>query len=263
MVPGLVTSRYNDPLATLGAASSGAASDVAGDLDGFFTGRPRRRELRALEWARDLQKETTVDKATRDGDHRARSTSVRPARRNPGRRRTIGLVAIVAGLVLAVAASSAWVLSERTSQVSLSAATTFTGLSRDHVQGPVIYDQVPPVGGEHAPVWQNCGLYAEPISSENAVHSMEHGAIWVTYRPDLPAEQVSLLRDALRDQPYGLLSPYAGLPSPVVATVWGTQLQLPSARDPRLKVFISRYADASRAPEPRAACTGGFGTPDS
>jgi hypothetical protein len=74
---------------------------------------------------------------------------------------------------------------------------------------------------------------------------------------------VAVLQADVRGQPYGLLSPYPGLPSAVVATVWGTQLKLDSATDPRVKLFITTYADGMKAPEPGGECTGGTGTPQS
>ncbi len=60
---------------------------------------------------------------------------------------------------------------------------TYTGLSRGHTDAPVSYPQTPPVGGDHAPVWQNCGFYGQAVLTGRGVHSMEHGAVWVTYRP--------------------------------------------------------------------------------
>lgn len=137
---------------------------------------------------------------------------------------------------------------------------TFTNETK-HVEGTVDYPQNPPAGGPHNQYWLNCSVYDQPQQNENAVHSLEHGAIWVTYRPDLPADQVAALRDAVRGEPYGLLSPFPDLPDPVVATVWGTQLRLQSAGAPELASFIAKYADAASAPEPRGACTGGIGTP--
>jgi hypothetical protein len=47
----------------------------------------------------------------------------------------------------------------------------------------VDYPQSPPVGGPHNPIWQNCGFYSKPVRDEYAVHSMEHGAVWITYSP--------------------------------------------------------------------------------
>lgn len=80
------------------------------------------------------------------------------------------------------------------------------------------YRQIPPVGGDHAFIWQNCGFYPEAVRDETAVHSMEHGAMWITYRPGLPAEQVDKLRELVNDKTYVLVSPYPDLPAPVVAS---------------------------------------------
>ena len=67
---------------------------------------------------------------------------------------------------------------------------TYTDLARDHVDSEVDYPQLPPVGGAHDPAWLTCTgtVYDEPVRDENAVHSMEHGAVWVTYQPDLPKD---------------------------------------------------------------------------
>lgn len=134
---------------------------------------------------------------------------------------------------------------------------TFADLSRDHVDGTVEYAQTPPVGGAHSPVWQNCGYYAAPVSNEHAVHSLEHGAVWITYRPDLPAEQVDALRALGEDRTFILVSPYPGLQSPIVASAWGAQLALDSTDDPRLGEFVRAYRQGPQTPEPGAACIGG------
>jgi hypothetical protein len=117
------------------------------------------------------------------------------------------------------------------------------------------------VGGNHAPLWQNCGFYDAPIASENAVHSLEHGAVWITYQPDLAPEQVDLLRRLARRQTYVLVSPYPNLPAPVVASAWGHQLGLNSADDPRLNQFVRAFRLGPQAPEREGPCTGGAGAP--
>lgn len=134
-------------------------------------------------------------------------------------------------------------------------------VSREHVDQPVTYDQSPPVGGDHAPIWQNCGFYDAPIQSENAVHSMEHGAVWITYRQDIPANQVSTLRRLAYRQPYVLVSPYPDLPSPIVASAWGIQLYLESANDLELEQFIRVYRLSEQAPESGESCIDGVGSP--
>jgi len=130
---------------------------------------------------------------------------------------------------------------------------TFNHLSREHVTTPVSYPQNPPVGGDHSPTLQPCGPYREPVPNEQAVHSMEHGAVWVTFRPDLPAADVERLM-ALADQTYVIVSPVPDLPAPVIASAWRAQLRLERADDPRLKSFLATYRQGPQTPEPGAAC---------
>jgi hypothetical protein len=137
----------------------------------------------------------------------------------------------------------------------------FSGLTFNHTTGKVNYAQTPPVGGDHSSEVLNCGIYDQPVPSENAVHSLEHGAVWVTYQPDLPQAQVDKLRQLVRGHSHLLLSPYPGLPQPVVASGWGVQLQLPGAADPRLARFLTKYEQGPQTREPGAECSGGTGKP--
>jgi putative peptide zinc metalloprotease protein len=132
---------------------------------------------------------------------------------------------------------------------------------RGHTRAAVVYAQQPPVGGAHAPVWQNCGFYAQPVADENAVHSLEHGAVWLTYRPNLSASEVSILRRIAQERTYVLASPYPGLPSAVVASAWGHQLRLASTADARLDRFINAFRLSNGAPESGGPCSGGVGRP--
>ncbi len=118
-----------------------------------------------------------------------------------------------------------------------------------------------PVGGTHSSVWQNCGIYDQPVRNENAVHSLEHGAVWLAYRPDLPAAAVDTLRNLARGHDHVLLAPYPNLPQAVVATAWGLQLPVEDASDPRLPLFVTRYENGPQTPEPGAVCSGGTGSP--
>jgi hypothetical protein len=52
-------------------------------------------------------------------------------------------------------------------------------------------------------------------------------------------------------------SPYKGLPSPLIASVWGTELD--HADDPDLERFVGAYRQGPQTPEPGADRTGGVG----
>jgi hypothetical protein len=127
-----------------------------------------------------------------------------------------------------------------------------------HVETPVDYPRSPPAGGLHYPIWQNCGIYEEVIASETAVHSLEHGAVWITYRSDLPPEEVEMLRAVVRQGRARLLSPYPDLPARIVVTSWGFELRLEQASDPRLAQFARQYErNTQYAPEANGICVNG------
>ena len=146
-------------------------------------------------------------------------------------------------------------------------------LAHTHVPGPVTYSITPPVGGAHNATWMNCGIYDKPVPNEHAVHNLEHGAVWITYQPSLPKSEVDALRAFVERQSvlspggqagsrYLDLTPYPGLPAPVVASSWGFQLRLTSPTDPRLQAFVSKFrVSKTYTPEYGAPCTGGVGTP--
>lgn len=122
------------------------------------------------------------------------------------------------------------------------------------------FEAVPPMGGPHNPTWQNCGIYDIPVEGQYAIHSMEHGAVWMTYQPDLPEAEVEALQDLVRGDGRILLSPYPGQRSKLFLTTWDVQLELDSITDDRIDQFISRYRN-NRGPEIGASCSGGRGNP--
>jgi hypothetical protein len=172
--------------------------------------------------------------------------------------------AVVVGLIAWAVISSIISANERSAAQTrtIPGVVTFANLDRNHVNGQVTYPQIPPVGGNHAPIWLNCGIYTFAVHNENAVHSLEHGAVWITYQPGLSAADVMRLQNLVRGHGYVILSPYDGLPSPVVASAWGVQLKVNSAADPRLAQFIAKYEQGPQTPEPGAPCSGGTGTPN-
>jgi hypothetical protein len=143
-------------------------------------------------------------------------------------------------------------------------------LGHDHVEGPVSYSVIPPVGGPHNATWMNAGIYTSPVPNERAVHNLEHGGVWITYRPNLPAADVATLTSLVLKQKeikestgasnrFIDLTPWAtnDLSSPIVISSWGFQLKVDSASDPRLQKFIDtlRY-NQKYSPEFGAAVDG-------
>ena len=120
---------------------------------------------------------------------------------------------------------------------------------------------IPPVFGAHLNAWQNCGIYDQPVGLGNALHSMEHGAVWLTYSPNLSETQIAELQDLARGLDFVLMSPYPPQTDPVVLTAWGVQLGIDSLPDDRIAKFIAYYENGPQNPEPGAPCSGAIGEP--
>jgi len=105
----------------------------------------------------------------------------------------------------------------------------------------VRYTYAPPFGGTHDWAWAGCTgvVYPIAIRSETAVHSLEHGAVWITYNPQVDAETVDRLAERVAGVEYMLMSPYPGLDQPISVQSWGHQLKVESADDPRIDQFIT------------------------
>ena len=129
-----------------------------------------------------------------------------------------------------------------------------------HIETPVTYEQTPPAGGPHSGAWLNCGVYEQSVPNENAVHSLEHGAIWVTYDSAISDAELETLKAELPST-YVILSPYDDLPAPIVLSGWNSQLQVDSADDPRIAEFFTEFWKSTNVPEDGSPCTGAVDAP--
>jgi hypothetical protein len=147
-------------------------------------------------------------------------------------------------------------------QSQISGIKSSSDLKRGHKAGELSYPDekdTPPVGGDHNDVPQSCQVYTAAIASEHAVHSLEHGAVWITYNPDTLSKDdlTKLTKDSKVDgNPYVLVSPYPGLKSKLSLQAWGEQVFLDKVTDKRVHRFIDLFASGPQAPEKGGACQG-------
>lgn len=149
-------------------------------------------------------------------------------------------------------------LNENVCAKAITGIAFYPTANRNHVATIVNYPQSPPVGGNHSQYWANCDgtVYAEPIANENAVHMLEHGAVWITYNPKTIAPgDLTKLQNMVQGQNREALSPYDGLKTEISLQSWGYQLFVKSASDPRVQKFIDvlRF-NTQTTPETAASC---------
>ena len=172
--------------------------------------------------------------------------------------------AVVIGLVIALIAINT-VPKVDPASISIQGLETWDDLPATHVATAVDYEaeygMSPPAGGTHNSTWLNCGGYTEPQQNENAVHSLEHGAVWITYdATQVTGDDLTTLQNSV-PKTYSLVSPYEGLPSPIVISAWGAQVELDGVDDPRLADFITKYKESPDGPEYGASCSGAIDGP--
>ena len=152
-------------------------------------------------------------------------------------------------------------------QPALAAAMQINGVTykveanHTHTEGTIKYDATPPIGGNHSQYWGDCTgtVYDNAIANENAVHMLEHGAVWITYNKDtLPSDQLAILKKDVEGVNGMALSPFPDLKSPISLQAWGYQLFIdqPNASDPRIEDFINVLKfNKSITPEYGASCS--------
>ncbi|MDN3020672.1 DUF3105 domain-containing protein [Streptomyces sp. S.PB5] len=133
-------------------------------------------------------------------------------------------------------------------------------LSQTHVTKTVKYPMTPPAGGDHDARWMNCNgdVYTKEINNMNAVHSLEHGSVWVTYTSKAKKADVDALAKKVKATPYSLMSPYEGQEAPIMLTAWGHQRTVTGASDPNVAKFFETYVQGEQTPEKGATCSGGL-----
>ncbi|MGW7368300.1 DUF3105 domain-containing protein [Streptomyces sp. NPDC054841] len=209
--------------------------------------------------------------ATRTNDRRARIEEMRRAEQARERRNRIITISVSGLVVAALVGFGTYALNkegEKKEQVEAAAKAPIKDekswdakkLGRNHVKTTVTYPMKPPVGGDHHQAWMNCdgNVYDKAIPDVNAVHSLEHGAVWVTYNDKAPAADVKTLKDKVGKTPYSLMSPVKDQSGPIMLSAWGKQVTVNGADDPRVDQFFTKYVQGAQTPEPGAACTGGL-----
>ena len=209
----------------------------------------------------------TPDKPTvkqqRDARRQEKVAELKRQQARAKRNRTIGIVtASVAGAAVIALVVTFVVTSGQPRQdpqaIEIDGVKTYSDVTANHVGGSVDYAMTPPAGGDHNQIWLNCGVYTDPVPNENAVHDLEHGAVWITYDADqVTGDDLSNLQKYAESfGGYVTMSPYEGLDTAIALSAWGAQVKVDSVDDQRIKDFMAKYWKSPNAPEAGAACTG-------
>ncbi len=131
---------------------------------------------------------------------------------------------------------------------------------------PVTYPENPPLGGPHYSVWAAFTTYDAPVPWGFLVHSMEHGAVILTYNcpdgcPDVLSAfeniQATKTDPVCTDMPTQnriVVVPDPDLPVPVAAVAWENAYLATCLDVPSLQAFV----DTHYGNGPEQECAGGL-----
>lgn len=73
----------------------------------------------------------------------------------------------------------------------------FSDQGREHIaqNHQHVYNSNPPTSGWHYPQAAEWGTYREELPDETMLHNLEHGGIWISYKPDISEEMRANLEE--------------------------------------------------------------------
>lgn len=118
-------------------------------------------------------------------------------------------------------------------------------LGRNHVLDgtKVSYNSNPPTSGDHYAVPAPARFYNKELPNEQLVHNLEHGHIWISYKPSLPAEIIGMLKSF--SSSFVIVTPRSTDNADIALAAWGRLDKFNIANniidEQRIKDFITRY----------------------
>ncbi|MBI2596100.1 DUF3105 domain-containing protein [Candidatus Daviesbacteria bacterium] len=166
---------------------------------------------------------------------------------------------VIGGIVLAsiiILVGSVWLLTVQGAKEQAKLSKPLMGdeiadLGRNHVPDgtQLQYNSNPPTSGPHYARSQPGGIYDQPVPDGNLIHGMEHGAVILWYKLDIPATESAQLKSIFNSVPVSkkIMIPRDNLNVPVALTSWGRLLKLQTIDEGQIKAFMETNED--RGPE--------------
>lgn len=162
----------------------------------------------------------------------------------------VGILAIVA----AITAGGIWYSKSRSQNLP---GAFYPEQGREHVpldDKKYEYNSNPPTSGWHFAKPANWGVYKEEMDDRILIHNLEHGGVWISYKPEIPDDIKKKLESYF--EKYGtkvIVTPRKANDADIVLAVW-TRLEKFSVSEfseERVDNFIRRLRNKT-APEPMA-----------
>ena len=107
---------------------------------------------------------------------------------------------------------------------------------------PGLYLTNPPVSGWHYSQPAEWGIYDKEMPDQTLIHNLEHGGIWISYKPDAPQELIDNLKKLAGEYKRKvILTPRAANDSLIALAAWGRLDKFDYWDEARIKKFIKAF----------------------
>lgn len=160
---------------------------------------------------------------------------------------------ILAAAALFLVGSSAWVTVRFWRQAGGNRpGLTIPDQGAPHVElgTPFEYNSNPPTSGPHHVTPAEWGVYPEEIHDQIVIHNLEHGGIWIAYKPGIDSAVVAKLEAITKE--FGrkvIMAPRAANDADIALAAWNHLDKFSAAEfsEERVRAFIKAYRN--RGPE--------------
>lgn len=158
--------------------------------------------------------------------------------------------AIIFVVVLAVVGLGYWLFTSSAKPVDPSSkpGQLFDDLGATHInEGSTdhpSYNSNPPTSGWHWPAAAPWGVYDNPEKDERYVHNLEHGGIWISYKPSaVTPETITLLKDFAKRYRKIIVTPREANDASISLAAWRRLENLDSYDERKIVEFIEAHYD--------------------
>ncbi|MBI2054906.1 MAG: DUF3105 domain-containing protein [Candidatus Sungbacteria bacterium] len=108
----------------------------------------------------------------------------------------------------------------------------YPNVGREHIAlnaaPPKPYNSNPPSSGAHYGTAANWGVYDYEVNDKIFMHNLEHGGVWLSYRPTLSTEVINDLKRFVEDNKNSklVMAPRSANDADIAMAVWGRVLKL-------------------------------------
>ena len=133
--------------------------------------------------------------------------------------------------------------------------TAFPILGREHIPVGTFhpeYNSNPPTSGSHYVKEAEWGVYQNELPDEQLIHNLEHGGIWISYKPDIdPAIKAKLESIGNNNRGSVVVAPRTMNDSMIAVASWGRLEKLDKFDEVEIINFIDE--NKNKSPEPLAS----------